>query len=109
MAMTSTTTAAATMLLSGSAPFPTVTLDLTQNSSSSNNTNNTFTLPIRHHHPLNVVPLFQLPNFQGHPQNFETQTLHNQSKFFGLQLCQQIAASSQSGIQSTTATVTIPG
>ncbi|XLS62001.1 hypothetical protein HN51_016229 [Arachis hypogaea] len=40
------------------APFSTITLDLTQNSSSSNNTNNTSTLPIRHHHSLNIVPLF---------------------------------------------------
>ncbi|XP_016197481.2 probable WRKY transcription factor 31 [Arachis ipaensis] len=137
MAMASTTTAAATMLLSGSmssadgimnpnllaraifpscstsstsssmatlsasAPFPTVTLDLTQNPSSSNNTNNTSTPPIRHHHPLNAVPLFQLPNFQGHPQNFGNQALYNQSKFSGLQLSQQVAASSQLGIQAS--------
>ncbi|KAL1358553.1 hypothetical protein HN51_003814 [Arachis hypogaea] len=137
MAMASTTTAAATMLLSGSmssadgimnpnllaraifpscptsstsssmatlsasAPFPTVTLDLTQNPSSSNNTNNTSTPPIRHHHPLNAVPLFQLPNFQGHPQNFGTQALYNQSKFSGLQLSQQVAASSQLETQAS--------
>ncbi|MED6144499.1 WRKY Transcription Factor [Stylosanthes scabra] len=142
MAMASTTTAAATMLLSGSmssadgimnpnllaraifpscstssssmatlsasAPFPTVTLDLTQNPSTTN-ANTTSTPPslqpqMRHHPTLNAVPLFQLPNFQGHPQNFgapsHSQALYNQSKFSGLQLSQEAAASSQLGIQA---------
>ncbi|MED6208367.1 WRKY Transcription Factor [Stylosanthes scabra] len=132
MAMASTTTAAATMLLSGSmssadgimnpnllaraifpscstsssssmatlsasAPFPTVTLDLTQNPSTTNNANSTSTppqlQPQMRHHPLNAVPLFQLPNFH-------SQALYNQSKFSGLQLSQEAAASSQLGIQA---------
>ncbi|MBA0811208.1 hypothetical protein Gohar_003132 [Gossypium harknessii] len=120
MAMASTTASAATMLLSGSmhsgdgmmnpnlfpratlpcssmatisasAPFPTVTLDLT--------------------HSPNALQ-FQRPNtqyhvpFPGQPQNSTStsatqfpqvfgQALYNQSKFSGLQLSQDIASSSQ--------------
>ncbi|GMJ14570.1 hypothetical protein like AT1G62300 [Hibiscus trionum] len=102
MAMASTTTAAATMLLSGSmpsadgimnpnllaramlpcssmatisasAPFPTVTLDLT--------------------HSPNALQ-FQRPNTQS-PQELFGQALYNQSKFSGLQLSQDMVSSSQ--------------
>ncbi|KAL3596121.1 hypothetical protein D5086_007758 [Populus alba] len=126
MTMASTTTAAATMLLSGSmssadgmmnpnllarailpgcsssmatisasAPFPTVTLDLTQN-----------TNPLQFQRPPTQ---FQVP-FPGQPQNFALvtapqlpqvfgQALYNQSKFSGLQLSQDIG-SSQLGHQA---------
>ncbi|KAK8517284.1 hypothetical protein V6N13_092567 [Hibiscus sabdariffa] len=103
MTMASTTTAAATMLLSGSmpsadgimnpnllsrsamlpcssmatisasAPFPTVTLDLT--------------------HSPNALQ-FQRPNTQS-PQVLFGQALYNQSKFSGLQLSQDMVSSSQ--------------
>ncbi|XP_059297204.1 WRKY transcription factor 6-like [Lycium ferocissimum] len=117
MAMASTTSAAANMLLSGSmpsadglmnpnnflartmlpcsssmatisasAPFPTITLDLTQTQNS---------LP--YHQRTTPNPQFQVP-FQSSPQhpNFITsmppppmpQGLHNQSKFSGLQVSQ---------------------
>ncbi|KAB5560382.1 hypothetical protein DKX38_005339 [Salix brachista] len=127
MTMASTTTAAATMLLSGSmssadgmmnpnllarailpgcsssmatisasAPFPTVTLDLT------NNTN-----PLQFQRP---PAQFQVP-FPGQPQNFALvtapqlpqgfgQALYNQSKFSGLQLSQDHMGSSQLGHQA---------
>ncbi|XP_062088305.1 probable WRKY transcription factor 31 isoform X1 [Humulus lupulus] len=120
MAMASTTTAAANMLLSGSmssadglmnpnllarailpcssnmatisasAPFPTVTLDLTNNSN-----------------PLQLLrsqpTQFQVP--LGQPQNFATphnafgQSLYNQSKFSGLQLSGQDMATVSSAAQ----------
>ncbi|XP_045800241.1 probable WRKY transcription factor 31 [Trifolium pratense] len=117
MAMASTTSAAASMLLSGSmssadgimtpnllarailpcstsmatlsasAPFPTVTLDLTQNSNP-----NPLQFQRPHHAP------FQVPNFfqgQQQPQNFAqaAASLYNQSKFSGLQLSQEIGSS----------------
>lgn len=121
MAMASTTTAAATMLLSGSmssadglmnpnllarailpcsssmatisasAPFPTVTLDLTNSSN-----------PLQQYQRT-TPSQFQLP-FAGQPQNFGSsstpslpqvfgQTLYNQSKFSGLQLSQEMGSS----------------
>ncbi|RDX92881.1 WRKY transcription factor 6 [Mucuna pruriens] len=121
MAMASTTAAAASMLLSGSmssadgimnsnllarailpcstsmatlsasAPFPTVTLDLTHNPN-----------PSQFQRP--AVP-FQLPFLPGQPQNFgsgatpiaqaqaQAQALYNQSKFSGLQLSQEVGSS----------------
>ncbi|XP_028755228.1 probable WRKY transcription factor 31 [Neltuma alba] len=130
MAMASTTTAAASMLLSGSmssadgimhpnllarailpcsssmatlsasAPFPTITLDLTHNSNS--NINN----PMQFQRPP-----FQVPNFQGQPQVQPTasgqhhlaqafsQALYNQSKFSGLHLSQDMGSSSSSSSQ----------
>ncbi|XP_027351176.1 probable WRKY transcription factor 31 [Abrus precatorius] len=117
MAMASTTTAAASMLLSGSmssadgimnpnllarailpcsssmatlsasAPFPTVTLDLTHNPN-----------PLQ----LQRTPTpFQVPFLPGQPQNFgsgatplaQAQALYNQSKFSGLQLSQEVGSS----------------
>lgn len=119
MAMASTTTAAANMLLSGSmssadgimnpnllarailpcsssmatisasAPFPTVTLDLTHNPN-----------PLQFQRP---PAQFQVP-FPGQPQNFASvsnpqlpqvigQALYNQSKFSGLQVSQEIGTS----------------
>ncbi|KAF3451745.1 hypothetical protein FNV43_RR07841 [Rhamnella rubrinervis] len=121
MAMASTTTAAATMLLSGSmssadgimnpnllarailpcssnmatisasAPFPTVTLDLTNSSNQLQQYQRT------------TPSQFQLP-FAGQPQNFGSsstpslpqvfgQALYNQSKFSGLQLSQEMGSS----------------
>ncbi|KAE9594700.1 hypothetical protein Lal_00043100 [Lupinus albus] len=118
MAMASTTSAAASMLLSGSmtsadgimnpnllsrailpcssnmatlsasAPFPTVTLDLT------NNDPNPLELQRHHHNHNHSAPLFQLPFPVGqNPQNFGVatpfaQALYNQSKFSGLQFSQ---------------------
>ncbi|KAL2341308.1 hypothetical protein Fmac_009248 [Flemingia macrophylla] len=118
MAMASTTSAAASMLLSGSmssaegmmnpnllarailpcsssmatlsasAPFPTVTLDLTHNPN-----------PLQFQRPS--VP-FQVPFLQGQPQSFgsgsatpiaQVQALYNQSKFSGLQLSQEVGSS----------------
>ncbi|KAG4956275.1 hypothetical protein JHK85_042655 [Glycine max] len=117
MAMASTTTAAASMLLSGSmssadgimnpnllarailpcstsmatlsasAPFPTVTLDLTHNPN-----------PLQFQRP--GAP-FQVPFLQAQPQNFgsgaapiaQAQALYNQSKFSGLQLSQDVGSS----------------
>ncbi|KAK7359802.1 hypothetical protein VNO77_01767 [Canavalia gladiata] len=116
MAMASTTTAAASMLLSGSmssadgimnpnllarailpcsnssmatlsasAPFPTVTLDLTHNPN-----------PLQLQRPS--AP-FQVPFLPGQPQNFGSggtplaQALYNQSKFSGLQLSQELGSS----------------
>ncbi|KAK7412683.1 hypothetical protein VNO78_04234 [Psophocarpus tetragonolobus] len=117
MAMASTTTAAASMLLSGSmssadgimnpnllarailpcsssmatlsasAPFPTVTLDLTHNPN-----------PLQFQRP--AAP-FQVPFLPGQPQNFgsgvtpiaQAQALYNQSKFSGLQLSQEVGSS----------------
>ncbi|OMO64834.1 DNA-binding WRKY [Corchorus olitorius] len=112
MAMASTTSAAANMLLSGSmpsadgimnpnllarailpcsssmatisasAPFPTVTLDLTHSPN-----------------PLQFQrspAQFQVPNFPGQPQNLPQvfgQALYNQSKFSGLQLSQDVGSS----------------
>ncbi|XP_030445344.2 probable WRKY transcription factor 31 [Syzygium oleosum] len=125
MAMASTTTAAVSMLLSGSmssadgimnpnllarailpcsssmatisasAPFPTVTLDLTHSPN-----------PLQIQRPQTQ---FQVP-FPGQPQNFGSlpsqslpqafgQALYNQSKFSGLQLSQEMANSSQLGQQ----------
>ncbi|PNX87484.1 WRKY transcription factor [Trifolium pratense] len=119
MAMASTTSAAASMLLSGSmssadgimtpnllarailpcstsmatlsasAPFPTVTLDLTQNSNPNPN-------PLQFQRPHHAP--FQVPNFfqgQQQPQNFAqaAASLYNQSKFSGLQLSQEIGSS----------------
>ncbi|CAL0301144.1 unnamed protein product [Lupinus luteus] len=118
MAMASTTSAAASMLLSGSmtsadgimnpnllsrailpcssnmatlsasAPFPTVTLDLTTNDP------NPLELQRNQLHQNHTAPLFQLP-FPGgqNPQNFGAatpfaQALYNQSKFSGLQFSQ---------------------
>ncbi|KAH9797955.1 putative WRKY transcription factor 31 [Citrus sinensis] len=127
MAMASTTTAAASMLLSGSmssadgimnpnllarailpcsssmatisasAPFPTVTLDLTHSPN-----------------PLQLqrqAAQFQV-QFPGQPQNLASvtntqlpqvfgQALYNQSKFSGLQLSQNIGSNSQSGSHQT--------
>uniref|UniRef100_A0A5B7AQ43 Putative WRKY family transcription factor n=1 Tax=Davidia involucrata TaxID=16924 RepID=A0A5B7AQ43_DAVIN len=121
MAMASTTSAAASMLLSGSmssadglmtpnflaramlpcsssmatisasAPFPTVTLDLTHTPN-----------PLQFQRP---PPQFQVP-FPGQPQNFAAmpiqqlpqvfgQALYNQSKFSGLQVSSQDMESSQ--------------
>ncbi|EEF43831.1 probable WRKY transcription factor 31 [Ricinus communis] len=121
MAMASTTTAAASMLLSGSmssadgimnpnllarailpcsssmatisasAPFPTVTLDLTHSPN-----------PLQVQRPPTH---FQVP-FPGQPQNFASvtpqqlpqvfgQALYNQSKFSGLQLSQELPQSQQ--------------
>ncbi|QCD77158.1 probable WRKY transcription factor 31 [Vigna unguiculata] len=117
MAMASTTTAAASMLLSGSmssadgimnpnllaraiipcnssmatlsasAPFPTVTLDLTHNPN-----------PLQFQR---AATPFQVPFLQGQPQNFgsgatpiaQAQALYNQSKFSGLQLSQEVGSS----------------
>ncbi|XP_054778749.1 WRKY transcription factor 6-like [Prosopis cineraria] len=130
MAMASTTTAAASMLLSGStssadgimnpnllsrailpcsstmatlsasAPFPTITLDLTHNSNTNIND------------PMHFQrPPFQVPNFHGQPQVQPTpsgqhhlaqafsQTLYNQSKFSGLHLSQDMGSSSSSSTQ----------
>jgi hypothetical protein len=119
MAMASTTSAAASMLLSGSmssadgimtpnllarailpcstsmatlsasAPFPTVTLDLTQNS---NPNPNPLQFQRPHHSP------FQVPNFfqgQQQSQNFAqaAASLYNQSKFSGFQLSQEVGSS----------------
>uniref|UniRef100_A0A5B7B8T3 Putative WRKY family transcription factor n=1 Tax=Davidia involucrata TaxID=16924 RepID=A0A5B7B8T3_DAVIN len=122
MAMASTTSAAASMLLSGSmssadglmnpnflarailpcsssiatisasAPFPTVTLDLTHNTPN----------PLQFQRP---PAQFQVP-FPGQPQNFASmpnpqlpqvfgQALYNQSKFSGLQVSQDHMESSQ--------------
>ena len=72
--------------ISASAPFPTVTLDLTHNPN-----------PLQFQRP---PPQFQVP-FPGQPQNFSSvttpqlpqvfgQALYNQSKFSGLQLSQEI-------------------
>ncbi|KAI9123383.1 hypothetical protein K1719_004683 [Acacia pycnantha] len=131
MAMASTTTAAASMLLSGSmssadgimnpnllarailpcsstmatlsasAPFPTITLDLTHNS------NSTMNNPMQFQRPP-----FQVPNFPGQPQVQPTgssqhhqlaqafsQALYNQSKFSGLHLSQDMGSSSSSSSQ----------
>ncbi|KAJ6885381.1 WRKY transcription factor 31 isoform X1 [Populus alba x Populus x berolinensis] len=71
--------------ISASAPFPTVTLDLTHNPN-----------PLQFQRP---PPQFQVP-FPGQPQNFSSvttpqlpqvfgQALYNQSKFSGLQLSQE--------------------
>ncbi|CAL5183937.1 unnamed protein product [Lathyrus oleraceus] len=127
MAMASTTSAAASMLLSGSmssadgimtpnllarailpcstsmatlsasAPFPTVTLDLTQNSNPNPNPLQQFQRP--HHAP------FQVPNFfPGQPQNFQqaAASLYNQSKFSGLQLSQEVGSSHLTTTQAPT-------
>ncbi|OMO76839.1 DNA-binding WRKY [Corchorus capsularis] len=113
MAMASTTSAAANMLLSGSmpsadgimnpnllarailpcsssmatisasAPFPTVTLDLTHSPNP---------LQFQRTPPAQ----FQVPNFPGQPQNLPQvfgQALYNQSKFSGLQLSQDVGSS----------------
>ncbi|XP_061350628.1 probable WRKY transcription factor 31 [Gastrolobium bilobum] len=126
MAMSQTTSSAARMLLSGSmsstdglmnanflartllpcsssmatisasAPFPTVTLDLTQSPN-----------PLQFQKPPSQ---FQIP-FPGVPQNFDNSTasllpqifgqaLYNQSKFSGLQMSQDAEPSSQLGNQS---------
>ncbi|KAL4290146.1 hypothetical protein GQ457_14G011030 [Hibiscus cannabinus] len=115
MAMASTTAAAASMLLSGSmasadgimnqnllakailpnsstmatisasAPFPTVTLDLTHSPN-----------PLQFRSPPQPQPTqFQVP-FPCQPQNLPQvfgQTLYNQSKFSGLQLSQEMGSS----------------
>ncbi|CAK8531370.1 unnamed protein product [Lathyrus sativus] len=130
MAMASTTSAAASMLLSGSmssadgimtpnllarailpcstsmatlsasAPFPTVTLDLTQNSN-----------PIPNPNPLQQFQRphapFQVPSFfPGQPQNFQqaaaAASLYNQSKFSGLQLSQEVGSSHLTTTQAPT-------
>ncbi|KAK4284337.1 hypothetical protein QN277_001185 [Acacia crassicarpa] len=117
MAMASTTSAAAGMLLSGSmsspeglmkmnpmlarailnpscsstmatlsasAPFPTVTLDLTHNVNNDNNINNAMLHQFQVHRP-NTTPFHQL-----------AQPLYNQSKFSGLQLSQDRPVHQQS-------------
>ncbi|CAL0309093.1 unnamed protein product [Lupinus luteus] len=121
MAMASTTSAAASMLLSGSmtssdgilrqnllsrtiipcsssmatlsasTPFPTITLDLTNNN----------TDPMQFQRALhNPAPLSQVPFLVGqHPQNFGVATpfaqgLYNQSKFSGVQFSQDQIGSS---------------
>ncbi|KAK7272281.1 hypothetical protein RJT34_28778 [Clitoria ternatea] len=83
--------------ISASAPFPTVTLDLTQSPN-----------PLQFPKPPNQ---FQIP-FPGVPQNFANspaatllpqifgQALYNQSKFSGLQMSQDVAEPSQLGNQS---------
>ncbi|CAI8590631.1 unnamed protein product [Vicia faba] len=129
MAMASTTSAAASMLLSGSmssadgimtpnllarailpcstsmatlsasAPFPTVTLDLTQNSNPIPNPNPLQQFQRPHHAP------FQVPGFfQGQPQNFQqaAASLYNQSKFSGLQLSQEVGSSHLTTTQAPT-------
>lgn len=125
MAMASTTSAAASMLLSGSmssadgimtpnllarailpcstsmatlsasAPFPTVTLDLTQNSNP-----NPLQFQRPQHAPFHQVPSF----FQGQNQNFAqaAASLYNQSKFSGLQLSHQEVGSSHLTTQAPT-------
>jgi len=73
--------------LSASAPFPTVTLDLTHNPN-----------PLQFQRPSTP---FQVPFLQGQPQNFgsgatpiaQAQALYNQSKFSGLQLSQEVGSS----------------
>lgn len=112
LAMASTTSAAATMLLSGSmpsadgvinhnlitramfpkcspsgmatlsasAPFPTVTLDLTQNNTDNNNNNNNC------HSPF--FPPQNCGSGGGQLPQVIAQALYNQSKFSGLQLSQ---------------------
>ncbi|XP_068321667.1 probable WRKY transcription factor 31 [Pyrus communis] len=76
--------------ISASAPFPTVTLDLT-------------TSPLQFQRPNTP---FQVPNFPGQPQSFGAasqqlpqgfgQALYNQSKFSGLQLSQDLMGSTSS-------------
>ncbi|KAK7303331.1 hypothetical protein RJT34_14234 [Clitoria ternatea] len=74
--------------LSASAPFPTVTLDLTHNPN-----------PLQIQRP-HAAP-FQLPFLTGNPQNFgsgptqmvQAQAFYNQSKFSGLQLSQEVESS----------------
>ncbi|KAM1460091.1 hypothetical protein ACFX2I_036948 [Malus domestica] len=76
--------------ISASAPFPTVTLDLT-------------TSPLQFQRPNTP---FQIPNFPGQPQSFGAasqqlpqgfgQALYNQSKFSGLQLSQDLMGSTSS-------------
>lgn len=78
--------------ISASAPFPTVTLDLTQS-------------PNQNQFPNNPPNQFQFP----FPQNFLPQvfgqTLLNQSKFSGLQMSQDAANSSQQTPQNLADTV----
>ncbi|KAM7264805.1 hypothetical protein ACFE04_002488 [Oxalis oulophora] len=74
--------------ISASAPFPTVTLDLTHSPNSTNN-------PLQF--PRQPAPQFQVPVLPGSgsgqlPQGFG-QTLYNQSKFSGLQLSQGVEPS----------------
>lgn len=125
MAMASTTTAAASMLLSGSmssgdglmnpnllarailpcstsmatlsasAPFPTITLDLTHSSNHNNNNS-----PLQFQRPPFQVPFHGQPQVQPAPsvqhqlsQAF-SQALYNQSKFSGLQFSQDMGSSS---------------
>ncbi|KAI9128215.1 hypothetical protein K1719_001208 [Acacia pycnantha] len=123
MAMASTTSAAAGMLLSGSmsspeglmkmnpmlarailnpscsstmatlsasAPFPTVTLDLTHNVNNDNNINNAMLHQFQVHRP-NTTPFHQL-----------VQPLYNQSKFSGLQLSQDRPVHQQSSTPADT-------
>ncbi|XP_019158774.1 PREDICTED: probable WRKY transcription factor 31 [Ipomoea nil] len=115
MAMASTTSSAAKMLLSGSipsadglmnpnilgrtlfpcsssmatisasAPFPTVTLDLTE-------TPNPLQFPPRQ---PNQPPQFQLPTATSILPQIFNQALHNQSKFSGLQLSQDLENQSE--------------
>ncbi|KAG2688358.1 hypothetical protein I3843_09G093500 [Carya illinoinensis] len=134
MAMASTTTAAATMLLSGSmssadglmnpnllarailpcsssmatisasAPFPTVTLDLTHSPN-----------PLQFQRSPSQFPV----HFQGQHQTFGSvptppltqvlgQALYNQSKFAGLQLSQEMGASQLSHAQNQAAVPQLP-
>lgn len=122
MAMASTTSAAANMLLSGSmssadgilnpnilarailpvssssmatisasAPFPTVTLDLTHspNPLQYQRPQSQFQLPFQAPPPQNFVGLPPTPQIYGHP-------IHNQSKFSGLHVSSQDVESNQS-------------
>ncbi|XP_031394921.1 probable WRKY transcription factor 31 [Punica granatum] len=77
--------------ISASAPFPTVTLDLTH----SPNPN----LPLQRPQPHQFqIPPQNFPSGQALPQVFG-QALYNQSKFSGLQLSQDTAPNSQSSHQ----------
>lgn len=80
--------------ISASAPFPTVTLDLTQspNPLDCQRPQNQFQLPFHNPQQNLVSPAALLPQIFSH-------ALHNQSKFSGLQMSQDIeaAATSQLG------------
>ncbi|XP_058723756.1 probable WRKY transcription factor 31 [Vicia villosa] len=132
MAMASTTSAAASMLLSGSmssadgimtpnllarailpcstsmatlsasAPFPTVTLDLTQNSNPIQNPNPLQQFPRPHHAPFQVPSFFQGQQPQNFQQAAAAASLYNQSKFSGLQLSQEVGSSHLTTTQAPT-------
>lgn len=101
--------------ISASAPFPTVTLDLTHGP----NPNLALQRPQSHQFQVPVVPPYQnfTPNLHSQtlPQVFG-QALYNQSKFSGLQSSQDMAPNSQLGhhaqpslpntVNATTAAIT---